>query len=617
VKVELVKYTPDCEKLVAVAGKQTLTRKPFEEVWRSMSEEEVESWIRETLRRGHLSPWEHCVYTFYIEGISRVACYDGETEVLTKHGWKRISSVSLEDDVACMDDDGRFFWCKPQAKIVEEYKGAMVKISNESVSLLVTPEHNMWVCTCTGMREECRWQFVSAQAMLAGGCYKLAKSTVHDATETRNRNSLRAGFAERLSRLEPKVFELLGLLAGSVLEKARRERDDALAVEHVEERVAHGISECCKALGIQCEVRCGKSGRGCSVTIEPAGEVAHLIGEILSTTPSARRLLEFLLESLELLSSLQVRGFVQGFLRGLGEGSETAIVPCHKDVADLLQAVMVKSGLSATILSGSGNSVLLKVHNASDSWPVLCSGGDKGDISITHYTGNVYSLVVPYHKLYVRRKGRTVWSGNSHQLVRHRVASYSQFSQRYRIMKDEMLEHVVPPSIASKEDALSEYMRAHEEAIKAYRKLSELGIPPEDARYVLPQSVRTKILVTMNARELLHFFGLRMCTRAQWEIRAMAWLMWKRVFEVHPKLWRWAGPRCILSENSLRESPVTLEGVLNRDLARKLGLQEAGRERVSLVQERCPELVPRASIPNCIKRGLEEALDYIESSGGS
>jgi thymidylate synthase (FAD) len=83
-----------------------------------------------------------------------------------------------------------------------------------------------------------------------------------------------------------------------------------------------------------------------------------------------------------------------------------------------------------------------------------------------------------------------------------------------------------------------------EQAWDAYQKLAEL-IPVEDARYVLPNACTTNIMVTMNARELLHFFTMRCCNRAQWEIRMVADLMLEEVIKVSPSIFKDAGPGCV------------------------------------------------------------------------
>ena len=132
----------------------------------------------------------------------------------------------------------------------------------------------------------------------------------------------------------------------------------------------------------------------------------------------------------------------------------------------------------------------------------------------------------------------------SHQLVRHRIASYSQQSQRYVSHQDEFTS-IMPDSIASNADARRIFAFMAETVHGAYAQLVEMGIPPEDARYILPNATETKIVMTMNARELLHFFGLRCCRRAQWEIRDMAVEMLILVKKIAPVLFRDAGPGCV------------------------------------------------------------------------
>lgn len=142
----------------------------------------------------------------------------------------------------------------------------------------------------------------------------------------------------------------------------------------------------------------------------------------------------------------------------------------------------------------------------------------------------------------------------SHQLVRHRLASYSQQSQRYVDLSGGA-EFIIPDSIkqANMEEEAQEIIK---EAAGFYRKAVEAGVPVEDARYFFPQGVATNIVVTMNARELHHFFQLRLCRRAQWEIRKMAALMLKEVLEVAPVLFEKAGPACF-SRNRCSEGKMT------------------------------------------------------------
>jgi thymidylate synthase (FAD) len=155
----------------------------------------------------------------------------------------------------------------------------------------------------------------------------------------------------------------------------------------------------------------------------------------------------------------------------------------------------------------------------------------------------------------------------THQLVRHRIASYSQQSQRY--VRLEQFEYVVPPSIDSIPEAREVYIKAMKEDQKAYNKLVDILIEKhmnslvekgnnperakkaaekmaiEDARYVFPNACETKIVFTMNARTLYNFFRHRCCNRAQWEIRQMADEMLREVRRVCPILFKNIGPSCI------------------------------------------------------------------------
>src|SRR6056297_18014 len=152
----------------------------------------------------------------------------------------------------------------------------------------------------------------------------------------------------------------------------------------------------------------------------------------------------------------------------------------------------------------------------------------------------------------------------THQLVRHRIASYSQQSQRY--VKIDDFNYIVPPAISENPEALAVFEEAMENSRKAYKQISELLYDSyveggeemtkrrmgemekkaiEDARFVFPNACETKIVVTMNARSLMNFFKHRCCNRAQWEIQGLAIQMLKLVREKSPTLFKYAGPSCL------------------------------------------------------------------------
>jgi len=141
----------------------------------------------------------------------------------------------------------------------------------------------------------------------------------------------------------------------------------------------------------------------------------------------------------------------------------------------------------------------------------------------------------------------------SHQLVRHRMASYSQQSQRYVPMEEP--EMITPPSLSSNPEALALFTKVAAETHDAYGKMIGSGIPAEDARYILPHGWATKMVVTMNARELHHFFSMRLCRRAQWEIRDLARRMLILAREKAPVLFSLAGPDCLTKGRCFESRP--------------------------------------------------------------
>ena len=131
----------------------------------------------------------------------------------------------------------------------------------------------------------------------------------------------------------------------------------------------------------------------------------------------------------------------------------------------------------------------------------------------------------------------------THQLVRHRLASYNQQSQRY-VTYAQTPAFVTPPSVADDPAAFEAFALATRAAFDAYRSLVDAGIPAEDARYLLPNAMETKIVITMNVRELLHFFELRCCKRSQWEIRELALGMLALAEPTAPYIFMDAGASC-------------------------------------------------------------------------
>jgi thymidylate synthase (FAD) len=122
----------------------------------------------------------------------------------------------------------------------------------------------------------------------------------------------------------------------------------------------------------------------------------------------------------------------------------------------------------------------------------------------------------------------------SQQFTRHRIASFSQRSQRYCV--EDAFAYYTPPEIAGNPEATLKWESFQTSVQELYDFLVQLGIPAESARMALTNATQTVFLMTMNARELRHFFKLRLCRRAQREIRQLAWQMLAALKQVSPVL---------------------------------------------------------------------------------
>lgn len=184
-----------------------------------------------------------------------------------------------------------------------------------------------------------------------------------------------------------------------------------------------------------------------------------------------------------------------------------------------------------------------------DMWPRLLAG----DIPARQQADFVAQVMASGHVSPIEHvsfsfAAQGVSRALSHQLVRHRIASYSQQSQRYVDGSD--FNYVLPPSIAGRPAAKKRFLRCIEEIHAAYRDIKDIlekaghEKSREDARFLLPQAAETRIVFTMNCRSLLNFFEQRCCMRAQWEIRALANAMLKLCRKALPVVFATAGARC-------------------------------------------------------------------------
>lgn len=170
----------------------------------------------------------------------------------------------------------------------------------------------------------------------------------------------------------------------------------------------------------------------------------------------------------------------------------------------------------------------------------ICYDSSNPESSLKHAVESGHTSVLEHASFTFRIEG--ISRACLAQLTRHRLASFDVQSQRYVKLDNPGL--VIPETIR-KSDIAQEAENMMRCSMNMYTLLLASGVPAEDARYVTPQAVPTKLIMTMNARELLHFFSLRTCNRAQWEIREMADEMLKICRKRAPEIFGKAGPGCV------------------------------------------------------------------------
>ncbi|GFK95089.1 Flavin-dependent thymidylate synthase [Fundidesulfovibrio magnetotacticus] len=185
-----------------------------------------------------------------------------------------------------------------------------------------------------------------------------------------------------------------------------------------------------------------------------------------------------------------------------------------------------------------------------DMWPRLLAGEISREKQAEFVAGVISSgHVSPIEHVSFTFAVEGVSRALTHQLVRHRIASYSQQSQRY--VDASSFDYVLPPAIARIPEAKARYEHFMAQVADAYRDLKDIletngrgTKAKEDARFVLPQAAETRIVVTMNCRALFNFFEHRCCARAQWEIRALADKMLALCRMTLPEVFTTAGAKC-------------------------------------------------------------------------
>jgi thymidylate synthase ThyX len=535
-----------------------------------------EQYIANLLSQGHMSVIEHAVASFYIKGISRACCYDSETEVLTSAGWKRFWEVSDHDEVATLEPEtGRLIYLRPEEYYEFDYEGLMYCVRNRAIDLLVTPDHRLLVCRFDTRRRRRgiqEWELLPAAEIVGKRVeYKRdAKWYAHtppfveipQVSRPSKGSGTRAYGPLRLPTIPFAKF------LGYFLSEGHLHHTEGSSYEIV-------------------------------LTQNPGKVLDDMIATIqqMGFRPSLRRdphegskAIWVRFYSLPLFNWLRENAFINGekcipqiakswgteALQALwdglvaGDGSvhcgngHVVFYTTSKRLSDDVQELALKLGLSASIRQDdrvgqvsfrpaigrfiNHNKVcyIVSVHRQSCSTPLVNHNGYRHDGWVP-YRGKVYCLKVPTGVLYVRRNGKPVWCGNSHEIVRHRHFSYSQRSTRYVDESD--CNFIVPDCIADDPEAMRIFAEAVTKAQEAYRQLYELlrekfadvedrtlrrKLARQAARMVLPNATETALVMTGNFRAWRHFIRMRASEHADVEIRKVAVKVLKELQKVAP-----------------------------------------------------------------------------------
>ena len=173
----------------------------------------------------------------------------------------------------------------------------------------------------------------------------------------------------------------------------------------------------------------------------------------------------------------------------------------------------------------------------------VCTNSDRPESAFCHAVDSGHTSILEHAVFTFRIEGLS--RAALAQLTRHRLASFDVQSQRYVRISEYTDDFLVLPDTIKNSGFYREVKNIMGYIMELYQNMVDAGIPCEDARYITPQAVPTTLMMTMNARELLHFFALRTCNRAQWEIRELADMMLKICRQIEPKLFSNAGPACV------------------------------------------------------------------------
>lgn len=517
----------------------------------------AEKFVRMIRDKGHLAMLDHASASVRFV-VDRGCCYSADTDVLTDEGWKPWPEVRGDERFATLTPDHRVEWHEATKVIREPYVGEMYELRSGMIDLCVTPEHNLYVQkhdTQAAKRKEEPWQLVPAKE-IAGKRVShkrdalsrekgVSSFVVADfVTEQGNCRGEIQPHTRKGRTYDARTFaKFLGYwLSEGSLDHTPGSSYQILLFQNVGPVLDEMLS-ILKEMGYNPSV----ASNGGSLTNKAVSICDVALYTYLKQWSGAlnKRIPR---EVLNTFSGEDLRSLLLRYVYGDGsihhDGGHMQMYTVSSGMADDLQEAALHAGISATVWVddriGKAGGIQGIVHRhpcyvvslvTAKNTPLVNHGTKmrkgKPHERWTAYDGVVYCVTVPNHTLYVRRHGRPCWSGNSHEIVRHRIGvGYAQESTRYcNYSKGKFggeCTFIKPCFWSEDSDCFVSWKLAMESAEASYLNLLAAGAKPQEARSVLPNSLKTEIVVTGTFTYWRHFFKLRTDKAAHPQMREVA-----------------------------------------------------------------------------------------------
>lgn len=507
--------------------------------------------VRMILKSGHESVVEHQGFTVRFV-CDRGCCYSDDTLVLTENGWKLFQDIVEHEKVYTLNEENELILIEPIKKLEYDYTGNMYRFATTQVDMFVTPNHNMWVYDYNKRSINTRkWKFLKAEQMF-NARYEFYKSCdkniIYSDIETISIDGCtRSTKYFKALHLDANLFlELVGFwVTDGSLDTGSKISGRKIIISQTKEKNRYRIEWLLQQLNLHYI----KNKKNFVISSPPI--YLWLENHFIDKTINNKKTYYLNIpRDIMNLGQNNLKYFLNGIVAGDGSATKDGrilITTVSEEFAKNLVEIFLKTnscanyyptgkiGREHTDPKGRIFKSKVQAYTVSAIRNKITLLKTKTQKTIENYSGKVYCLELPeHHKLYVMRNGKACWSGNSHELVRQRLCSFSQESTRYcNYSKKDHCEFIIPcwtnlksgiyerisPEEYNQEETI--WLFSCINAQNNYFKLLKAGWKPEQARSVLPNSLKTEIVVTANMREWRTVFKQRTSSKAHPQMREL------------------------------------------------------------------------------------------------